>query len=584
MRKLTLAALFLATAVLGTAQTYTFDIIGTYSGVVSNPNNDATTPFTGGNFELRFSTDNIFTPTLSGPDFTALKNITYTNNGVAKNPVQGGMVLCSLACNATESGGLDVILSSVYGSGDFLEFQLSGPQLFTGNVNTATVTTGIFQLSPGGGGTVGARYLGPSDTMCCANEGVVNVTVIITVQSPNGPIISFLTPPGATVGGSGFPLTVNGSGFQVGALVYWNGAPLLTNFTDANHLIATVPFNLIAFSGTASVTVANPGPVFSNAVGFTVSPFFNGSLTFLTPSTLPTGHIGAFYTQMLQATGGTAPYSFSLISGQLPAGLSLSPSGVISGTPTVNATSTFTVGVADNIFASATQSFNLTISPQTFDFSSALRVAQVAEGLNWKTLFIVTNLDPTPTNYQFRFWDDNGNALALPLVNSSPGLLTGTLAAGGSTFAETPGNSPSLLQGWAEVTSTGRIGVTTIFRSVIPGRPDSEGTVTGVSSGSRVILPFDNTQGFVTGLAVANTNPNQTITITLLFQFDNGSQTSGSLTLGPHAHAAFTLPSRFPAAAAGRGSILFTAPSSDITVVGLRFSPNGSFTSLSSFQ
>ena len=41
MRKLTLAALFLATAVLGTAQTYTFDIIGTYSGVVSNPNNAA---------------------------------------------------------------------------------------------------------------------------------------------------------------------------------------------------------------------------------------------------------------------------------------------------------------------------------------------------------------------------------------------------------------------------------------------------------------------------------------------------------------------------------------------------------------
>ena len=585
MRKLMLAALFLATAVFGTAQTYTFDIIGTYTGVVSNPNNDATTPFTGANFELRFSTDNNFTPGGSGPNFTALKNITYTNNGVAKNPSQGSMLLCTLTCDATESGGLQVLLSSIYGSGDLLEFKLSGSQLFSGTLLVPTVLTGIFQLSPGGGGSTGALYEGPADGQCCANEGVLNVTVIVTVQSPNGPVISFLTPPGATAGGSGFPLTVNGSGFQVGALVYWNGAPLLTNFTDVNHLIATVPFNLIAFSNTASVTVANPGPVFSNAVSFVVSPFFNGTLTFLTQSPLPTGHMGAFYTLILQATGGTGPYSFSLLSGQLPAGLSLSGSGVISGTPLANTTSTFTVGVADSNFASANQSFSLTISPQTFDFTTALRVAQIAEGLNWKTLFIIMNLDQTPTNYTFRFWDDNGNSLALPLLNSSPGSLTGTLAVGGTTFAETPGNSASLFQGWAEVASTGRLGVTTIFRSTIPGRPVSEGTVTGVSSGSRVFLPFDNTQGFSTGVAIANTNPSQSLNISLVFQLENGSQINGSLFLAAHAHKAFDLATLFPAVAGVRGSILFTASTPDITVVGLSFNPGATtFTSLSSFQ
>jgi hypothetical protein len=579
-----LAALFLATAVLGTAQTYTFDIIGTYTGVVSNPNNASTTPFTGANFELRFSTDNVFTPTLSGPIFGTLKNITYTNNGVAKNPVSGSMNLCAAACNGTETGGLDVSLSSVYGTGDGLEFQLSGPPLFTGPVLTPTVSTGIFQLLPGGGGSIGARYVGPSQT-CCASEGVLNVTVIITAQAPNGPVISFLTPPGATAGGSGFPLTVNGSGFQVGAVVYWNGALLPTNFTDVNHLIATVPFNLIVSSGTATVTVANPGPILSNAVSFVVSPFFNGSLTFVTQSPLPAGHIGTPYTLILQAAGGTGPYSFSLLSGQLPAGLSLSGSGVISGTPSVNATSTFTVGIADSNFASANQSFSLTISPQTFDFTTALRVAQIAEGLNWKTLFIITNLDQTPTNYTFRFWDDNGNSLPLPLLNSSPGFLTGTLAGGGTTFAETPGNSASLLQGWGEVASTGRLGVTTIFRSTIPGRPVSQGTVTGVSSGSRVILQFDNTQGFSTGVAIANTNPSQSLNISLVFQLENGSQINGSLFLTAHAHKAFDLATMFPSVAGVRGSILFTASSPDITVVGLSFTPGAlAFTSLSSFQ
>jgi len=249
----------------------------------------------------------------------------------------------------------------------------------------------------------------------------------------------------------------------------------------------------------------------------------------------------------------------------------------------VNATSTFTIGVADTIFGSASQSFSLTISPQTFDFTSGLRIAQVAEGLNWKTLFIITNLDQVPTSYNFRFWDDNGNALPLPIVNSSPGSLTGALAGGGTIFAETPGTSASVLQGWAEVASTGRLGVTTIFRSVTPGKI-SEGTVTGVSSGSRVILPFDNTQGLGTSIAVANTNPTQSLSISLVFQLDTGAQISGSLSLAAHAHTAFSLATMFPVVAGVRGSILFSASSPDITVVGLRFNPAGSFTSLSSFQ
>jgi hypothetical protein len=63
-----------------------------------------------------------------------------------------------------------------------------------------------------------------------------------------------------------------------------------------------------------------------------------GSAPVVTTTSLPYGIVGSAYSQTLTATG-TAPITWSLDSGSLPAGLSLSPSGVISGTPTAAALS-----------------------------------------------------------------------------------------------------------------------------------------------------------------------------------------------------------------------------------------------------
>src|SRR5206468_1926382 len=57
-------------------------------------------------------------------------------------------------------------------------------------------------------------------------------------------------------------------------------------------------------------------------------------LTITTASPLTAGTVGAAYSQTLVAIGGTAPYSWSLISGDLPGGLSLGANGTLSGTPT----------------------------------------------------------------------------------------------------------------------------------------------------------------------------------------------------------------------------------------------------------
>ena len=83
---------------------------------------------------------------------------------------------------------------------------------------------------------------------------------------------------------------------------------------------------------------------------------------FVTTGTLPDATFGAAYSQTLQAIGGTAPYNWSVVSGTLPAGLTLSPGGQFTGTPTAIATSTFTVQVTDSSVPPATNSRSLALT------------------------------------------------------------------------------------------------------------------------------------------------------------------------------------------------------------------------------
>ncbi len=82
----------------------------------------------------------------------------------------------------------------------------------------------------------------------------------------------------------------------------------------------------------------------------------------ITTTSLTNGTPNAFYQQTLTATGGFAPYTWSITQGSLPGGLTLNAtSGVISGTPTNTGTSNFTVQLADNGTPPATLTANLSI-------------------------------------------------------------------------------------------------------------------------------------------------------------------------------------------------------------------------------
>lgn len=82
----------------------------------------------------------------------------------------------------------------------------------------------------------------------------------------------------------------------------------------------------------------------------------------VTTTTLADGLTETPYSQALVAAGGSEPYTWDITSGTLPAGLSLSSAGIISGTPTVAGAQTFTVRVQGPIGNQATKALTLTVA------------------------------------------------------------------------------------------------------------------------------------------------------------------------------------------------------------------------------
>lgn len=76
----------------------------------------------------------------------------------------------------------------------------------------------------------------------------------------------------------------------------------------------------------------------------------------------PAGLTGIAYAHAFPASGGAAPYTFGIIVGSLPPGLTLDPSsGIAAGTPTTAGTYPFTIQVTDSLFTSSSIPCSITI-------------------------------------------------------------------------------------------------------------------------------------------------------------------------------------------------------------------------------
>ncbi len=218
----------------------------------------------------------------------------------------------------------------------------------------------------------------------------------------------------------------------------------------------SLPAGLILNSSTGAITGAPTGGGISN---FTVKvtdsqqPPANASAQLsitispavplhITTASLPGGTAGVAYSAPITAIGGVYPYTWNITAGTLPKGLNLNTStGVISGTPSVVGTPTFTVQVTDSETppVSASAQLSITISPGVVKITTSSLPIGIAGQPYSATLAATGGVMPYS-------WSLTSGKMPDGLsLNSNTGALTGTpqnVGVSNLTFQVTDSETP----------------------------------------------------------------------------------------------------------------------------------------------
>jgi len=213
--------------------------------------------------------------------------------------------------------------------------------------------------------------------------------------------------------------------------------------------------------------------------------------------------------------------------------------------------------------------------------AQSLIIPQIADGGGWQTTLVVGNTTSSATTASIGFFQDIGSGAT---QNWNPPFIEGgstqnlALPAGGTIFLHTSGTAAATTAGWAQVQSAAGVVAYAIFTQRVPGRTDQDGTSPAAASVTRVLMPYDNTNNFVTSMAIANTTP-ASESISVGIQPTTGASSQPSpINLPAQGHMAFTVPQQFSTTAGQSGMLEFYVSGGSFSVLALRFNPTGSFT------
>jgi hypothetical protein len=387
------------------------------------------------------------TLTLTGTNFVTSSVASWNGTALPTSVASATSATATVSSTLlTTAGTFVVVMTNPGGS-------VTASQFFTLNAPVAPTISGVtptsavagsaaFQLTVAGSGFVSGSVVQWNGTalptsfvssasltaLIGANLIAAAGTANITVQIPGAPVsattafpinppaITTLSPTTVSAGGPTFSLTVTGGNFIPGSTVEWNGTALPTIYNSATQLTADVNASLIVSGGTASVTVQNAVGAVSAASTFTIGPF----TLVITTTTLPDAIVGTDYSQVLSATGGSPPYTWTSTAGTLPTGITLDPgSGTLSGIPTAAITGTVGFTVTDSVARTVTKSIAFrAVSPLTITTTTPLTSAPA--GTAFSQILAATG-GTTPYT-----WSLAGNLPPGLALNTSTGQISGT--------------------------------------------------------------------------------------------------------------------------------------------------------------
>jgi uncharacterized protein YhjY with autotransporter beta-barrel domain len=361
------------------------------------------------------------TPTTAGtyPFTVTATDLNNATGSQAYSVVIGGNIL-TVAPAALPSGTQGVSYNQTVtasgGTGPYT-YSVSAGSLPAGlaiNPSTGAIT-GIPTGSGASSFTIQANdTLGNFGTQAYTVNIGTNTLTINPASLPNATQGAAYSQTGSATGGTG-PYTYS---VTAGSL------PAGLSLNSSSGAITGTP----AASGPSSFTIQatdTNGNVGSRSYGINTGA--SSSLT-VSPANLPNGSQGIVYSQTVTASGGSGPYTYSIISGSLPTGLTLSSGGVISGTPTGSGPSTFTIGATDSLGnAGNSPSYTLNIGTASLTVNPASLPAGTRSVAYSQTL---TAAGGTGGPYTYSVLS---GALPAGLTLTSGGLISGTPTVNGAS-------------------------------------------------------------------------------------------------------------------------------------------------------